>query len=105
MYKRQEQLAALGSYTDLTGETGCTALLVPRYVGTAVRITNGSGTVLQAILAGDADTAVLVNVCNGLGSGYYVYYTWSTGSGEHLASRHFPCDMSGASDGSIVYFQ
>ena len=100
-----EQLAALGSYTDLTGETGCTALLVPRYVGTAVRITNGSGTVLQAILAGDADTAVLVNVCNGLGSGYYVYYTWSTGSGDHLASRHFPCDMSGASNGSVVYFQ
>jgi hypothetical protein len=100
-----EQLSALGHYTDLTGETGCTALLVPRYVGTAVRITNGSGTVLQAILAGDADTAVLVNVCNGLGSGYYVYYTWSTGSGEHLASRHFPCDMTGESNGSIVYFQ
>lgn len=100
-----EQLAALGSYTDLTGETGCTALLVPRYVGTAVRITNGSGSVLRAILAGDRDTAVLVNVCNGLGSGYYVYFTWSTGSGQLLASRHFPCDMSGESNGSTVYFQ
>lgn len=99
-----EQLAALGPYADQRSGTGCEALIVPRYVGSWVRIYDGN-TLLRTLLAGDRTTGMLCTMCNGLGRGYSAYLNWTEGGSTQMDSYSFSCDMSGESAGTVVYFR
>lgn len=100
---KAEQLETLGSYTDLRAESGCEALIVPRYVGSWVRIYDGDD-LQRTMLAGDQTTGMLCSLCDGLGRGYSAYLTWSANGASQMVRYSFSCDMSGESAGTVAYF-